>query len=83
MNSNPTTEPARFTVGASATTGPGDYRWDFTVTKRTACFVTLVDQFGDERRTKIETRDWDGSGDEFTLPFGRFSQAPVASPVAS
>jgi hypothetical protein len=45
----------------------------FTVTKRTAKFVTLEDSDGKQTRVGIHVRD----NAEFCMPFGRYSMAPV------
>lgn len=47
------------------------FRW--TVTKRTAKFVTLEDHFGEVNRVGVRE---DERG-EFTLPYGTYSMAPV------
>lgn len=77
-----TTTAAAFTVGQNAEAGHGsDYRWTFEVTRRTAKFVTLRDLLsGDVHRVKIhiDVR----TGDEWALPFGSYSMAAVARPVA-
>lgn len=73
-----TTAPATtsFEVGAtySCTSAcDSDCVWTFTVARRTAKFVTLVDQqTGDTYRVGVKT--WDGV--EYALPFGSFSMAP-------
>ena len=45
----------------------------FTVTKRTAKFVTLEDSDGKQTRVGIHVQD----GAEFCMPFGRYSMSPV------
>ena len=78
---DPSTE-GRFTEGGQATARSNvnsDLVWTFEVVKRTTAFVTLEDlQTGDVYRTKIRTRE---DGSEWTLPFGSYSMAEVATPV--
>lgn len=67
-----------FLVGASYSVrslGDWDCVWTFTVAKRTAKFVTLVDAHGDTYRVGVST--WDGV--ERCNPFGRYSMAPTLS----
>jgi hypothetical protein len=73
-----TETPARtteFVVGETySVRSLGDWEciWTFTVVKRTAKFVTLVDAHGDTYRVGVTT--WDGV--ERCMPFGRYSMAP-------
>lgn len=65
-----------FRIGATYTTGEGhDYVWHFTVTARTAKFITLVDKYGDTSRVGVYSFD----GIEHALPLGRYSMAPIIS----
>jgi hypothetical protein len=65
-----------FRVGARYDTGRGDYVWTFTVLKRTAKFITVLDELdGKERRVGVHVH----AGREYALPLGSFSQAPVIS----
>lgn len=50
-----------------------DCVWQFTVAKRTAKFVTLVEDSGDVRRVGV--RVWNGV--ETCNPLGTYSMAPV------
>lgn len=50
-----------------------DVVWTFTVVKRTAKFITIVDEYGDVRRVGV--RVWNGS--EYASPLGTYSMAPV------
>jgi hypothetical protein len=47
--------------------------WSFTVTRRTAKFVTIESADGKKTRAGIKT-DFDGN--EYALPMGSFSMAP-------
>lgn len=68
------TSATTFRIGATYTTGEGhDYVWHFTVTARTAKFLTLVDKYGDTTRVGVYSVD----GVESALPLGRYSMAPV------
>jgi hypothetical protein len=75
---------ATFTIGSTASAisaCDSDCVWVFEVVKRTPQFVTLRDvTTGDTTRTKVQTSR---QGDEWTLPFGSFSMAPVAIPGAA
>ena len=53
----------------------GDYNaiWNWTVTDRTAKFITLIDRDGKTTRVGVKT---DAQG-EWALPLGKFSMAPV------
>lgn len=75
------TETRRFEVGQVVDTGTGDYRWTFDVIKRTRCFVTLRDRLdGKTYRVGIKTNvEYGGSADEWALPFGSYSLAPVVN----
>lgn len=47
--------------------------WAFTVTRRTAKFITILDERGEESRVGVSV--WEGV--ERALPLGRFAFAPV------
>lgn len=47
--------------------------FQFTVTRRTAKFITTVDRHGEERRSKVFVRD----GIECARPLGSYSMAPM------
>lgn len=65
-----------FQIGTTYTTGRGrDYVWTFTVTARTAKFITIEDEYG--KTTRVGTYVYDGI--ERALPLGRYSMAPVIS----
>lgn len=49
-----------------------DCIWTWTVTKRTAKFITLADDRGEVRRVGVSV--WDGA--EIARPFGSYSMAP-------
>lgn len=51
--------------------------WEFTVIKRTAQTITIVDDMGIERRCRINKRysEWDDA--ECVLPLGNYSMAPI------
>lgn len=71
-----TTTPTTFTVGttyACRSFCDHDLVWTFTVTKRTARFVTLEDGHGETRRVGV--RVWNGA--EHCSPLGTYSMAPV------
>lgn len=70
-----TTTTATFEVGntySARSAGDYDCIWIFEVVKRTAKFVTLVEG-GDQMRVKVHV---DHNGDEWALPFGRYSMSP-------
>lgn len=72
---------ATFQIGTSYDTGRGDYVWTYTVIARTAKFITIVDQYGEQARVGVRVHN----GEEWASPMGSFSQAPVISagrPVA-
>ena len=70
-------EPMTFQTGTTYTTGRGDYEWTFTVTKRTAKFITIVDELdGSTKRVGVRT-GW--KGHEYALPLGDYSMAPTIS----
>ena len=76
MNTDLTTT-ATFQTGSTISTRSAcDYNcvWVFTVVSRTAKFVTMEDSSGKVRRTGINV---DEQGNEWTMPFGKFSMAPV------
>ena len=74
--SNTATATRQFQVGTTYTTGEGnDYVWRFTVTARTAKFITLVDKYGDT--SSVGVREWNGT--ESASPLGSYSMAPVIS----
>lgn len=47
----------------------------YTITKRTACFVTFTDRFGDVKRTKVH-EGWRGD-EEIIFPDGQHSMCTV------
>lgn len=51
-----------------------DCIWKFTVTARTAKQVTIADEHGKAKRTKIYYEASDG---EYIYPLGRYSMAPI------
>lgn len=56
-----------------------DCVWTFTVTARTAKFVTLVDELtGETFRVGVKTSTY-GESHEYALPFGTYSMAPTIS----
>lgn len=66
----------RFEVGDELTArSAGDYDcvWRFTVTKRTARFITLEQDSGETMRVGVREHD----GEEWASPFGSYSLAPV------
>ena len=65
---------ATFTTGTTYTTCPTrDYVWTFTVTSRTAKFITIEDSHGDTVRVGV----WSSDNTEKCFPLGRYSMAPV------
>lgn len=52
-----------------------DTVWTFTVTARTARFITIEDKWGETKRVGVRT--WNGI--EFASPLGTYSMAPVIS----
>ena len=65
-----------FTTGTRYSTCPGaDYVWEFTVTARTAKFITIKDDRDSTSRVGVFVSD----GVERCLPLGRYSMAPVMS----
>jgi hypothetical protein len=72
-----TTTTTTFQIGETYTTGAADYVWEFTVTARTAKFLTLLDKYGDTSRVGCSISPYDGI--EKALPLGRYSLAPVIS----
>lgn len=68
------TAPATFQVGHHYPTGGHDYVWTFTVTSRTAKFLTLREAYGDVYRVGVRTNH---DGSEWALPLGRYANAPV------
>lgn len=70
------TDAATFQVGQTYTAASAcnsECVWHFTVTKRTAKFVTLTERSGETMRVGV--RAWDG--EEWASPFGTYSMAPV------
>lgn len=53
-----------------------DCLFRYTVTKRTACTVTMVDKFGAEKRYHI-SKTHSNEKAEAVLPLGSYSMAPV------
>jgi hypothetical protein len=78
MPQSATTAPTAtaFEIGQTVTAqGGGSCIWEFKVIARTAKFVTLQDlSDGQTYRVKVRVHD----GDEWCLPFGSYSMAPVA-----
>lgn len=72
-----TPAPSAFQVGQTVqarSACDSDCVWTFTVTARTAKFVTLQDvDTGDTMRVGVRSHD----GEEWASPFGSFSMAPV------
>lgn len=58
-----------------------DTIFSFTVTKRTAKFITIVDKFGEVARVGVKI---DSDGNEYASPMGSYSMSPIirASEVA-
>lgn len=56
--------------------------FSFTVTKRTAKFITIADRFGDTVRVGVKL---DSDGNEYASPHGTYSMSPIirASEVAA
>ena len=74
MNNTATTAHT-FNTGASYTATSAcdsDCVWTFTVTARTAKFVTLACDSGESMRVGVRTHD----GVEYCAPFGTYSMAP-------
>lgn len=59
-----------------------DTIFSFTVTKRTAKFITIVDKFGEVARVGVRI---DSDGNEYASPMGSYSMSPIirASEVAA
>lgn len=75
------TAPETFTVGQAATAKTAadhTMRWHFTVTARTARYVTLQADDGTSHRVAIRI---DPAGNEWAMPFGRYALAPIARPT--
>jgi len=53
-----------------------DCVFSFTVTKRTAKFITTVNSMGEERRSKVQTHEIFGDT-ETVRPLGGYSMAPI------
>lgn len=71
-----TTDITRFEVGKTyEARSICDWQcvWTFTVIKRTAKFITIVNERGEESRVGVSV--WEGV--ERALPLGRFAFAPV------
>lgn len=72
---------AKFEVGKIYSTGEGrDYVWRFRVTKRTAKFITISEVVNGyepdpPKRVGVKVSSFDGN--EYALPLGRYSMAPV------
>lgn len=70
------TTTTTFEIGNTyATRAVGDHTMilSYTVIKRTAKFMTVVDRWGKERRCGISSRD----GFEYAMPEGRHAWAPM------
>lgn len=68
----------KFEVGKSyqaRSAGDHDCIWTFTVTARTAKFVTLTEESGEVRRVGSLVSGFDGG--EWCKPFGTYSLCPV------
>lgn len=48
--------------------------FSFTVTRRTAKFITIVDRFGDTARVGVKL---DSEGNEYASPMGSYSMSPI------
>jgi len=73
-----TATATQFEVGQTYTTRSAcdyDCIFIFTVIKRTAKFITVVDKF--ERETRCGVKTWNGV--ECAYPMGQYSMAPVIS----
>jgi hypothetical protein len=71
------TFPATFQVGArywAQSVADHTCLWWFTVTARTAKFITLTDEYGKTFRVGVKN---DSDRGEWALPFGSYSMAPV------
>lgn len=69
-----TTSPSTFQVGSIYSTGRGDYEWTYKVIARTARFITIEDVLCQgPTRVGVSMSD----GEEYALPCGHYSQAPV------
>lgn len=76
----PANEPARFQVGRTYwCRSAADYNcvWHFTVTARTAKFITIRDRSGEESRVGV--RVWAPDNEERAKPLGTFSMSPTLS----
>lgn len=72
-----TTAPITFEVGATYTTGRGDYEWTFTVLSRTAKFITIRENLtGEIKRVGVRVWNFDGCR-ESAYPHGEYSQCAV------
>jgi hypothetical protein len=72
----------KFEVGKTYSTGEGrDYVWRFRVTRRTAKFITIseiVNGYEPEPPKRVGVKvGW--GGNEYALPLGSYSMAPVIS----
>jgi hypothetical protein len=69
-----TTNTLTFQIGKTYNTGrASDYVWFFTVTERTAKYITIEDQYGDRHRVGVTM----SCGRETAMPLGRYSLAPM------
>lgn len=76
-----TNQPLRFEVGRTYwCTSPGDRDcvWHFTVTNRTARFITIADKYGNE--TRVGVKVWAPDNEEMAKPLGTFSLSPTLRP---
>lgn len=82
MNATTTTDTdtlISFEVGATYTTGRGDYVWHFEVLKRTAKFITIREVLTDEvKRVGVRVFNFGGLR-ETAYPHGDYSQCAVIS----
>ena len=73
-----TTDTVRFVVGDTyecRAHSDHDTVYRFTVTARTARFVTFVDRWGDTRRVGV----WESRGVERACPHGRYANCAVVA----
>jgi hypothetical protein len=71
-------QPIQFEVGRTywcRSIADYDCVWEFTVTKRTARFITIVDKHGEERRVGVSV--WAPDNEERAKPLGTFSMSPT------
>jgi hypothetical protein len=73
-----TNEPTRFEVGRTywcRSAADHNCVWHFTVTARTAKFITIRDRWGEESRVGV--RVWAADNEERAKPLGTFSMSPT------